>query len=59
VFTVITILDPEMTMKDHAHYIMYTEINVVSKMWKYGILKMKIGLRQVLSGVWSFVKHIK
>jgi len=30
---------------------MYTEINVVSKMWKYGILKMKIGFLQVLSGV--------
>jgi len=48
-----------MMMKDHTHYIMYAEINVVSKMWKYGILKMKIGLRQVLSGVWSSVKHLK
>lgn len=47
-----------MTIKDHTHYIMYTEINVVSKMWKYGILKVKIGFVQVLSGVSSSVKHL-
>jgi hypothetical protein len=38
---------------------MYTEINVVSKRWKYGILKMKIGFLQVLSGEWSSVKDSK
>jgi hypothetical protein len=36
---------------------MYTEINFVSKMWKYGVLKIKIGFLQVLSGVLSSVKQ--
>jgi hypothetical protein len=38
---------------------MCTEINAVSKMWKYCILKMKIWFLQVLSGVWNSAKHLK
>jgi hypothetical protein len=38
---------------------MNTEINVVNKMWKYGILKTKIGFLQVFNGEWSSVKHLK